>query len=125
MAERMQVRLVNVEFLRPGPPQNQLTAGVAANVATPDARAPQAILLAVSPDGQRWSSDRLAQLLRETRELAKLRLVGLERVALIGRLLPALQEQSWSLQGEATLDLTTLMTHLSLPEHMLAYVKET
>ena len=105
-------------------PRNLLTAGLAANVSAPDARPPQAILLAVSPDGQRWSSDRVAALLRETRELAKIRLVGLERVALAGRLLPALQEQSWSLQGEQTLDLSVLMTQLSLQSNMIAFVKE-
>ncbi len=105
-------------------PQNLLTAGVAAQVSAPDSRPPQAILLAVSPDGARWSSDRLAALLRETREQAKLRLVGLERVGLVGRLLPALQEQSWSLQGEQTLDLSVLMTRLSVQEHMIRFVKE-
>jgi hypothetical protein len=42
----------------------------------------------------------------------------------VGRLLPALQEQSWSLQGEQTLDLSVLKTQLSLQEHMIRFVKE-
>ena len=101
-----------------------VTAGLAANVDVPGARAPQALLLAVSPDGSRWSTASLCDVLAETLELARLRAVTLERVALAGRVLPALQEQSWSLQGEVTLDLTTIMTVLSKPELMLQFVKE-
>ncbi|MDQ6688610.1 MAG: hypothetical protein M3Z50_13610 [Actinomycetota bacterium] len=122
--EVLPARTTTANPTAPAPVQNLLTAGVAANVAAPDSRAPQAILLAISPDGQRWSSDRIRALLEETLELAQLRTVGLERVGLAGRLLPALQEESWSLQGEQTLDLTTLMTRLSLTERMIAFVKE-
>jgi hypothetical protein len=58
------------------------------------------LLLAISPDGERWNVDRVVAVLQETLELARLRLVTLERTNGIARLLPALYEQSWSLQGE-------------------------
>jgi hypothetical protein len=76
------------------------TSGIALNANAPGARAPQALLLAISPDGERWNVDRVVAVLQETLELARLRLVTLERTNGIARLLPALYEQSWSLQGE-------------------------
>ena len=57
-----------------------ITTGLAVNANAPNARAPQAVLLAVSPDGSRWSTDGLVSLLTETRELAGLRAVTLERM---------------------------------------------
>ena len=101
-----------------------VTAGVAANVESPSARAPQVILLAVSPDGSRWTSDALSDLLRDTLDLAKLRSVTLERSTWAGRVLPALQEQSWSLQGEPTPDLRHLVLDLATPASMVQFVKE-
>lgn len=102
-----------------------VTTGLAVNANGPDARAPQAILLAVSPDGERWSTDRLVDTLEETLELAKLRLVSLERVALAGRVLPALQVNSWSLQGdEPALDLSTIVSLLADESKMVRFVKE-
>jgi hypothetical protein len=102
-----------------------ITTGLAINANAPNARAPQAILLAVSPDGSRWTSDALISVLTETRELAGLRAVTLERLATPSPILPAIQEQSWSLQGEPTLDLRMLATEIASVEHMLPYVKET
>jgi hypothetical protein len=81
-----------------------VTTGVAVNANAPNARAPRAVLLAISPDGQPWTSGSLADTLAETLELAKLRAVTLERTIWAGRVLPALMEQSWSLQGEKVLD---------------------
>jgi hypothetical protein len=101
-----------------------VTAGLAVNAATPDARAPQALLLAVSPDGRRWTTDVLADVLRETLELAKLRTVTLERALWAGRVLPALYEQSWSLQGEQSLDILTLATTIGTVDKMLPFIKE-
>ena len=71
----------------------------------PSARAPQAILLAVSADGARWTSDALIETLEETLEMSKLRAVTLEHTNGIARILPALYEQSWSLQGEKVLNM--------------------
>jgi hypothetical protein len=101
-----------------------VTAGVAANVESPAARAPQVILLALSPDGSRWTSDTLSSLLRDTLDLAKLRSVTLERSTWAGRVLPALQEQSWSLQGEPTPDLRHLVLDLATLASMVQFVKE-
>ncbi len=80
------------------------TSGIAFNADAPGARAPQALLLAVSPDGARWNVERVLAVLQEALELARLRLVTLERTNGIARVLPALYEQSWSLQGEKVFD---------------------
>ncbi len=104
-------------------PATRVTAGLAANVDVPDARAPQSILLAVSPDGQRWTTDTLVDVIVETLSLAKVRAVTLERTALVGRILPALQEQSWSLQGEETLDLSRLVNEMFQTAAFVPFVK--
>jgi hypothetical protein len=102
-----------------------ITTGLAVNANAPGARAPQAILLAVSPDGSRWSTDGLIAVLDETRELARIRGVTLERLLTPSPILPAIQDQSWSLQGEPTLDLRVLATEIATVGAMLPYVKET
>jgi hypothetical protein len=101
-----------------------ITTGVAVNANAPGARAPQAILLAVTPDGSRWSTDGLVALLNETRELAGLRAVTLERIATPSPVLPAIQDQSWSLQGEPTFNLSELVTEIAVVEKAMPYVKE-
>jgi hypothetical protein len=100
------------------------TTGVALNANAPGARAPQAILLAVSPDGERWTTEALAATLEETLELSRLRAVTLERAVWLGRVLPALLEQSWSLQGEETLDITKLAMPLSAASNYMQFVRE-
>jgi hypothetical protein len=112
----------------PGPGDQRVrearaVTGLAVNAATPATRPPQAILVAVSPDGQRWSSAALADTLEETLELAKLRAVTLERSVWAGRILPALLEQSWSLQGEKTID-PRWLAHGPIREGMIPYVKD-
>ncbi len=102
-----------------------ITTGLAVNANAPNARAPQAILLAISPDGGRWTTDRLVSTLRETRELAGLRAVTLEHQATPSPILPAIQEQSWSLQGDPTFDLRTLATTIASVDYVLPFVKET
>jgi hypothetical protein len=102
-----------------------VTTGVAVNANAPNARAPQAVLLAVAPDANRWTTQRLLAVLDETRELAQLRAVTLERQAVPSSVMPAIQEQSWSLQGDPTIDLGLLMRELSTTDHVLRYVKET
>ncbi|MCU1428821.1 MAG: hypothetical protein JWL83_2821 [Actinomycetia bacterium] len=102
-----------------------VTTGVALNAFAPNARAPQAVLLAVSPDGNRWTTGALLDLCTETLQLAKQRAVTLERTTLIGRILPALQAQSWSLQGEETLDIKFLATEIASVLQMMPYVAET
>jgi hypothetical protein len=101
-----------------------VTTGLAVNTTAPGARPPQALLIAVSPDGARWTASGLLGVLRETRELARLRAVTLERSTLAGRILPALQEESWSLQGEETLDVRTIATSLSQVANFPPFVTE-
>lgn len=102
-----------------------ITTGLAVNANAPGARAPQAILLAVSPDGSRWSTDGLIAVLDETRELVRIRGVTLERLVTPSPILPAIQDQSWSLQGEPTLDLRALVTEVGKIDAVLPFVKET
>jgi hypothetical protein len=99
-------------------------SGLAVNAPAASARAPQAILLAVSPDGARWTSDALCDTLLDTIELARLRGVTLERTTGAARVLPALYEQSWSLQGEPVLDMRFVKENMVVSA-MLQYVKET
>jgi hypothetical protein len=101
-----------------------VTTGLAVNAATPGARAPQTVLLAIAPDGNRWTTGAIIDLLTETLDLAKLRSVTLERTTWVGRILPALLEQSWSLQGEPTIDIKLMTSELANPSHMVAYVKD-
>ena len=56
-----------------------------------NARAPQAILLAVAPDvGQPWNLDTLEAVLLDTLELARLRLVDPDAMTELDQFLPAL-----------------------------------
>ena len=57
-------------------------------------------------------------------ELARIRAVTLERTNGIARILPALYEQSWSLQGEKVFDLRATVTQAALPKQFAAYVKD-
>ncbi|MFC0506522.1 hypothetical protein [Micromonospora costi] len=67
------------------------TTGVAFNVDAPSAAAPQAVLLAVSPDARpAWSSELVQDILDETRDLARLRAVDLDVLGDVGQFLPAL-----------------------------------
>ena len=100
------------------------TSGIAFNANAPGARAPQVLLVAVSPDGARWNVDSVLGVLQETLELARLRLVTLERTNGIARVLPALYEQSWSLQGEAVLNLH-YVDKIAQMDSLATFLKET
>jgi hypothetical protein len=79
------------------------TSGVAFHFDEPNSRAPQTILLAVSPDEQPvWDFETLEAIALETLELSKLRTVdpnALESVAELGDILPALY-LSFNLAGD-------------------------
>ena len=60
----------------------------------------------------------------ETLDLAKLRLVTLERTNGAARVLPALYAQSWSLQGEPSLDFSYLTAATAVMAAVPPYVKE-
>jgi len=100
------------------------TTGIAFNAAAPLSRPPQALLLAVAPDGQRWTTAAVMDVLEDTLDLAKIRAVTLERTNGAARLLPALYEQSWSLQGEKVFDLAATLAVAAKSEAMLQFIKE-
>lgn len=88
----------------PGELVDVTTTGLAVNANAPGARPPQAILLALSPDGGDWTGDRLVHALDEALALAKMRTITLQQLPYAGRQLPALYFRDWSLQGEPVID---------------------
>ena len=86
------------------PAASRATAGVALHADAPGAEPPQALLLALSPDGERWTEDRLCDWIADLHDLMRVRLISAETLPLAGRLLPAIYTQSWSLQGEPVID---------------------
>jgi hypothetical protein len=99
------------------------TTGLTLNAAAASACAPQAILLAISPDGRRWTTETVVALLRETFDLAKMRGVHYEKTFGVAGVLPALYARNVSLQGEKSIDPRFLRDHADL-QAALAYVKE-
>jgi hypothetical protein len=72
-------------------PLDMQTTGVSFQAATPGARAPQSILLAVSPDPSKpWSLDTFEAILNETFDLAQQRMVDLDTLPWLGHFLPAI-----------------------------------
>ncbi|HEU4414552.1 MAG TPA: hypothetical protein VFT65_07180 [Candidatus Angelobacter sp.] len=72
-------------------PSTQENAAVAFHYEEPKARAPQALLLAVCPDGRpAWDDDLVTGILQEALELTKIRAVDLDSVQEVGQILPAL-----------------------------------
>jgi len=72
-------------------PTTQETASLAFHYDEPDARAPQALLLAVCPDNRStWDDGILVAILQETLELAQVRAVDLASIQQVGQILPAL-----------------------------------
>lgn len=71
-------------------PDEVQSAGVSFHFDAPGARPPNTMLLAVpAVPGAAWTTDSLAAVLRETLDLAQLRLVDLETLTWLGRYLPA------------------------------------
>jgi hypothetical protein len=98
------------------------TTGVALHANAPGARPPQAILLALSPDGQPWNADRLVDVLGEALALARIRGVTLQQVPFAGRYLPALYFRDWSLQGEPVISWPIVAKEFD-PSATLTFVK--
>jgi hypothetical protein len=72
-------------------PSTAETASLAFHYEEPKARAPQACLLAVSPDDRpTWDADLIVGILEETLQLAKIRTVDLSNLQEMGQILPAL-----------------------------------
>lgn len=104
--------------------ETRAAAGLSFNAAAASSRAPNALLLGISPDGRRWTTDRVVTLLSETLELAKLRLVTLERTNGLARVIPALYAQSVSLQGEKVLDFRFIAERAFAVSAVPAYVRD-
>ncbi len=99
-----------------------LASGLAVHADAPGARPPQSILVAVTPDGGNWSTELLTATLADTLQLARLRLVTLERSLRLGWVLPAMLYPAFSVHGERILDfksLTERQTDVPVP-----FVKE-
>jgi len=72
-------------------PDDSQTTGVAFHYEEPNAGAPHSILLAIPPDEQLWSMDRLADTVREALDLAEnVRTIDPDTLAQTGQMLPAL-----------------------------------
>lgn len=72
-------------------PNKEEVTGLTFHYDAPQPRAPQALLLALAPEGvNQWNSTLLEQTLRETLELAKLRAVDLTALGELGQYLPAM-----------------------------------
>jgi hypothetical protein len=86
------------------PVESELT-GLSFHFDRPDARAPQAVLVAVPPNRKRgWTADTLALVLRDTLELAKLRAVDLGDLPMLDDLLPAARVGHFEPVGEIAFD---------------------
>jgi hypothetical protein len=101
--------------LDPEAPENPLrnaraTTGLAVHAHQASARAPQVVLSAISPDGQRWTTDRVVQSVIEAIELAKARMVTFERVPGDAAILPAIYVASPWLQARKGFTFAQLAT---------------
>jgi hypothetical protein len=99
--------------LAPEAPENPLrnaraTTGLAVHANQASARAPQVVLSAVSPDNKRWTTDSVVQTVIEAIDLAKARMVTLERVPGDAAVLPAIYVKSPWLQGRRGFSFTDL-----------------
>ena len=70
-------------------PRSGQTAGVAFHFDAPSARPPQAVLLCTAKDEAGFDAGDVADMLRQTLELAQLRMVGPETLQGLGQYLPA------------------------------------
>lgn len=84
------------------------TTGLAVHAHQASARAPQVILSAVSPDGQRWTTDGVVGAVLRAVELSRARLVTYEHVPGDAAVLPAITVASPWLQPRRGLDFSRL-----------------
>ncbi|HLO02257.1 MAG TPA: hypothetical protein VK191_04010, partial [Symbiobacteriaceae bacterium] len=93
-------------------PETEEMGGIAFHANEPNARAPQAVLLAVPPKmkGTQWSLDLLEQILRETLDLAKLRAVDPAALGQAGHFLPAIYLAHNTANATVSTDLKPLLT---------------
>ncbi|WP_434811094.1 hypothetical protein [Microbacterium sp. bgisy189] len=88
----------------PSRQESLVETGLALHANAPAARAPQALLLAVSPDDGGWSETRIDAVLAEVRGLLRMRLATPADLPLVGDVLPAIALDHWSAFDEPTID---------------------
>ncbi len=98
---------------------HQATTGLAVHANQASARAPQVVLSAISPDGKRWTTDRVVATVEDAVALARARLVTLEHAPGDAAILPAIYVASPWLQprkGLSFLELAGIKwTDLAIP----------
>lgn len=77
---------------------HRATTGLAVHANQASARAPQVVLSAISPDGNRWTTDRVVEAVQDAVRLAKARMVTLEHAPGDAAILPAIYVASPWLQ---------------------------
>lgn len=77
---------------------HQATTGLAVHANQASARAPQVVLSAISPDGKRWTTDRVVEAVEDAVGLARARMVLLEHAPGDAAILPAIYVASPWLQ---------------------------
>ena len=95
-------------------PNDTERTAVAFHYEEPTARAPETLLLAVTPPGKTWSAQLLFDTVRETVNFAKARTVDPESLRDIGQLVPAL----YCAYNAAGLTISTDFVGLSSPESL-------
>lgn len=118
-------RLARTDPAQPAEPPTYVdvaTTGIAVHANGPGARPAQAILLAITADGENWTGQRLVDVLDEAFALARLRGVTLPMIPYAGALLPALYFQDRSLQGEPYVEWRLLASEVFDAGHALPYL---
>ncbi|KAF2413893.1 hypothetical protein B1729_07470 [Microbacterium sp. B35-04] len=94
--------------------EHLVSTGLAVHANAPGARAPQALLLAVSPDGAGWTEERVHAVFDEVRLLLRMRLATPADVPGLGEILPAIGVHHWSLIDEHVVDPQLLLSPQSI-----------
>lgn len=69
-------------------PEKTIPTGIATHFDSPGARPPQVILLAVTNDESGWDFSRVKNIVKQTLDMARTRLVGMEHLEKYGQFLP-------------------------------------
>ena len=107
------------------PRPERARTGLAIHSELATARAPQALLCAISPDGRRWTTESLLATVEGTLDLARARMATLERLGGEGLALPALYERSSSLQGKEEHLFFGKLAAAGVAEYQMPFVRET
>jgi hypothetical protein len=120
-ADRGVAVLVVDEFVEVVPAEETTTA-LSFGFDAPGARPPQTILLAVPPvPGVAWTVESLAQVIGETIDLAKIRMVDLSAVAWAGRFVPTIYLTDGDVSSGLDLPLRDLLSLAHARSEVLAH----